>query len=146
MAESRALYEEATLAEGNSEARWSAPMPQPNDLSRSLVARQATDGMRPSRVRFAKDSLLERAGFEPSVPRSPVSSLARPAAPACEGVGAVQRDFFCSACHSIEPGGRSALSDRTNADHRTSRSISARTRGAFDIAEWAHPASGSDGS
>jgi len=29
---------------------------------------------------------------------------------------------------------RSALSDRTNADHRTSRSISARTRGAFGIA------------
>ena len=23
---------------------------------------------------------------------------------ACEGVGAVQRDFFCSACYSIEPG------------------------------------------
>jgi len=53
------------------------------------------------RVRF--DSALEGDGFEPSVPRSPVSSLARPAAPACEGVGAVQRDFFCSACHSMEP-------------------------------------------
>jgi hypothetical protein len=42
------------------------------------------------------DSLLEGDGFEPSVPRSPV-------APACEGAGAVQRDFFCSASHSMEP-------------------------------------------
>jgi hypothetical protein len=29
--------------------------------------------------------------------------LARPAAPACEGAGAVQRDSLCSASHSMEP-------------------------------------------
>src|SRR5213080_3933210 len=38
-------------------------------------------------------SPLEGDGFEPSVPRSPVSSLARSAAPACERAGAVQLDL-----------------------------------------------------
>jgi hypothetical protein len=36
------------------------------------------------------DSPLEGDGFEPSVPRSPVSSLARPAAHCCEGQAAAK--------------------------------------------------------
>jgi hypothetical protein len=39
--------------------------------------------------------------FAPPVTVSSVGA-GRPL-PACEGVGAVQRDFFCSACHSVEP-------------------------------------------
>jgi len=72
--------------------RWSALMPQPNDLSRSLVALDQDStiiavvemsqsswlvaGVLPAgttrcarKVRFAADSALEEDGFEPSVPR-----------------------------------------------------------------------------
>jgi transposase len=71
--------------------RWSALMPQPNDLSRSLVALDQDStiiavvemsqsswlvaGVLPAgttrcarKVRFAADSALEEGGFEPSVP------------------------------------------------------------------------------
>ena len=56
-------------------------------------------GRNPARHRL---SPLEGDGFEPSAPRSPV-------APACEGAGAVQPDFFWSASHSIEPGAYTVL-------------------------------------
>jgi hypothetical protein len=49
-------------------------MPQPNDLSRSLVSfKTARERPRTSGNQFAVDSTLEQAGFELPVPLAPVS-------------------------------------------------------------------------
>jgi hypothetical protein len=58
----------------------------------------------PEKVRFAIDSPVEGDGFELSLPGHRELCWRGPPLPACEGLGAVQRDFFCSACHCIEPG------------------------------------------
>ena len=70
-----------------------------------------TSGCADDKVRFAADSLLEGAGFEPSVPGH--SELCCGALPLVAARGEVdtvgQPDFFCSLSHSTEPGAYTVL-------------------------------------